>query len=98
MTLAAYFKDIQKELKSSSLRALAERKRKCEEEGAHSVDIRVVAGRQSDKIIEVIKEDNIDLVVMGTTTGLRGISRIKALGSVARKVSEASPCPVMLVH
>jgi nucleotide-binding universal stress UspA family protein len=29
---------------------------------------------------------------------LEAISKIKALGSVARKVSEAAECPVLLIH
>jgi nucleotide-binding universal stress UspA family protein len=31
------------------------------------------------------------------TTGLAGISKFKAIGSVARSVSEKAKCPVMLV-
>jgi nucleotide-binding universal stress UspA family protein len=43
-------------------------------------------------------EDNeVDLVVMGSRR-LKGASRIKALGSVARKVSEIAECPVLIVH
>ena len=40
---------------------------------------------------------NIHIIVMGTT-GLRGISKIKALGSVARHVSEEAECPVLLTR
>jgi nucleotide-binding universal stress UspA family protein len=32
------------------------------------------------------------------TTGLSGLSKIKAIGSVARSVSEKAKCPVMLVR
>lgn len=54
-------------------------------------------GRASEKILEVIKEKNPDLVIMGTT-GLGGIYKILGLGSVARHVSEKSPRPVLLIH
>jgi nucleotide-binding universal stress UspA family protein len=37
------------------------------------------------------------LIIMGTI-GLTGVSKIKALGSVARKVSEMAKCPIMLVR
>lgn len=39
----------------------------------------------------------IDLIVMGSQ-GLHGIRKIKALGSVSRRVSELAPCPVLIVH
>lgn len=39
----------------------------------------------------------IDLIIIGSQ-GLHGISKIKALGSVSRRVSEESKCPVMIVH
>jgi nucleotide-binding universal stress UspA family protein len=29
---------------------------------------------------------------------LKGVSRLKALGSVTRKVSEQADCPVLIVH
>ena len=61
------------------------------------IESRVVMGYPPDKISEFIQEQGIDLVVMGTT-GLQGIAKIATIGSVARKVSEASLCPVILVH
>ena len=51
----------------------------------------------ADKIIEFANGENMDLIIMGNV-GLRGISRIKALGSVSRRVSEMASCPVLLVH
>src|SRR3989344_4694048 len=47
--------------------------------------------------LKMLEEKEIDLVVIGSK-GLGGISRIMAIGSVARKVSEHSPCPVLLIH
>jgi len=38
------------------------------------------------------------MIVMGSSNRLKGISKIKALGSVARKVSELADCPVLIVH
>ena len=57
----------------------------------------VTIGYPEDKIIEMTTEENVDLIVIGTT-GLKGISKIKALGSVARNVSERAICPVLLVR
>lgn len=52
----------------------------------------------SGAILRFAKENNIDMIIMGSRR-LEGLSKpIVALGSVARKVSEGSLCPVMLVH
>jgi len=62
-----------------------------------SVETKVFIGNTPDMIIEFATNEKVELIVMGTS-GLKGISRIKALGSIARSVSERAPCPVMLVH
>ena len=54
----------------------------------------VVAGYPSDVILSEAAKNNVNLIIMGTA-GLRGISKIKALGSVARRVSEQAVCPVL---
>lgn len=48
------------------------------------------------EIIDYIKEEGIDLVVMGTH-GRSGIEHI-LIGSVAEKVVRKSPCPVLTVR
>jgi nucleotide-binding universal stress UspA family protein len=55
-------------------------------------------GVASEEILKFIKENKIDIVVMGAGKRLKGISKIGALGSVTRKVSELSNCPVLIVH
>jgi nucleotide-binding universal stress UspA family protein len=58
----------------------------------------VRTGDAAEEILRVAKESEVDLIVMGTRR-LKGLSKVvKALGSVARKVSEEASCPVMLVH
>ncbi|HED14359.1 MAG TPA: universal stress protein [Gammaproteobacteria bacterium] len=52
-------------------------------------------GRPARTIIEVVKEENIELLVIGTR-GLTGLREI-TMGSVAHKVTVASPCPVLIV-
>lgn len=66
----------------------------------HLGDIEVnYALRESDYVVEAIlqesKEDDADLVVMGTT-GASGMKEI-FFGSVASKVMETSACPVMII-
>lgn len=48
------------------------------------------------EIIDYVKEENIDLVVMGTH-GRSGIEHI-LIGSVAEKILRRSPCPVLTVR
>ncbi|MCX5812857.1 MAG: universal stress protein [Proteobacteria bacterium] len=48
------------------------------------------------EIIDYIKEENIDLVVMGTH-GRSGIEHI-LIGSVAEKILRRSPCPVLIIR
>ncbi len=58
----------------------------------------VIIGNQAEVIIDIANnKEKIDLVVMGST-GLKGISKIRVLGSVSRQVCENANCPVMLVH
>lgn len=57
----------------------------------------VAEGVTAKEILKMTNENGVDLVVIGNK-GLSGISKIKALGSVSRKVSEAAQCPVIIVH
>jgi nucleotide-binding universal stress UspA family protein len=89
-------KEIYYEMKKIAQKLLDSKKKQCEDNGV-SVETAVSYGNVSGSILDLIKSKNADLVVMGTT-GLSGISKIKVLGSVARNISEKSPCPVLLVH
>ena len=51
----------------------------------------------SEQILKFATENNIDLIIIGSQR-LSEISKIKALGSVSRKVSENVDCPIMIIH
>lgn len=53
-------------------------------------------GSPADLILKKIKEENIELVVMGTS-GKHGLDRF-LLGSVTENVVRSAPCPVLVVH
>lgn len=55
----------------------------------------LLTGRPADKIIKTAKEENIDLIVIGS----RGLGGIKEffLGSVSDRVADAAPCPVLII-
>ncbi|WP_048196818.1 universal stress protein [Candidatus Nitrosotenuis uzonensis] len=95
-TMKEYEKEIYNDLKAQALNLLQEQKQKNEKLGIPT-KIGTSYGNTSKQILESIKKNKIDLVVIGTTSR-KGLSKIRALGSVARKVSEESPCPVLLVH
>lgn len=50
------------------------------------------------KILHYAHEESVDMIVMGSNNKLKGISKISALGSVTRKVSELADCPVVIIH
>ena len=65
------------------------------EEGIKSkITIRV--GSPAKEIVETAKEMKCDIIIMGSRSLKSG--RLRALGSVARRVAEITPCEVMLVH
>jgi nucleotide-binding universal stress UspA family protein len=57
----------------------------------------VLEGSVTSELLRSIKENHIDLVIIGSK-GLSGFSKMKALGSVSRKISEVADCPVMVIH
>ncbi len=61
-------------------------------------DSACLTGSAAEKILEFADAKKADMIVMGSSNRLRGISKLKALGSVTRKVSELANCPVLIVH
>ena len=58
----------------------------------------VVIGNPAGAIIDIANnKQKVDLIIMGST-GLKGISKVRVLGSVSRQVCENATCPVMLIH
>lgn len=95
-TMKEYEKEIYNDMKIKALKILQEQKQKNEMAGV-ATKVGTSYGNTSKEILQSIKKSNADLVVIGTTSR-KGISKIRALGSVARKIAEESPCPVLLVH
>jgi nucleotide-binding universal stress UspA family protein len=90
-------RSIQRELEQNWNRFVPEKvKSLSAEKIGVSTDIRT--GDAAEQIVKFAKENQVDLIVMGSRR-LEGVSKIVVvLGSVARKVSERAFCPVMLVH
>jgi len=60
------------------------------------LETRVMSGAAAAKIVEVAKTEQIDLIIMGAH-GRKGLDRA-IFGSVADKVVQNAPCPVMTIH
>jgi nucleotide-binding universal stress UspA family protein len=60
------------------------------------LEARVAAGSPADKILELARQEGIDLIIMGAH-GRRGLERA-IFGSVADKVVSEAPCPVLTIH
>jgi nucleotide-binding universal stress UspA family protein len=59
----------------------------------------VLEGHAPKKITSVINKERPYLVVVGSRRlPSRGLSKLKTLGSVARKITEESKCPVLVVR
>lgn len=56
----------------------------------------VVKGDAAEEIINYIKKEEIDLLIMGTH-GRKGLDKV-IFGSVAEQVSKTAPVPVMLIN
>jgi len=56
-----------------------------------------INGSAAEQILRFAINNKIDMIIMGSHR-LKGLSKIKALGSVTRKVSESADCPVLIVH
>jgi nucleotide-binding universal stress UspA family protein len=98
ITIREYLKEVYQEMKASAIKMLDQKTREYMINIENlKVQPKVTIGLPADKIMEMATEENVDLIVIGTT-GLKGVSKIKALGSVARNVSERAKCPVMLVR
>jgi len=86
--------DVERELKKDGQQYINYALGLAEKEGVKDASL-LAKGRPFDQIVRLAKEQNMDLIVMGTY-GLRGAERI-LIGSVAERVIEYSPCPVLVV-
>jgi nucleotide-binding universal stress UspA family protein len=86
--------EVEAELKSDGQRAIRYAEALTQKAGVKFTSM-LLRGRPFEQIVNTTKSFNIDLVVMGTY-GRRGAERI-LIGSVAERVIEYSPCPVLVI-
>ncbi|MEK6877664.1 MAG: universal stress protein [Thermoproteota archaeon] len=69
----------------------------CKAKGVFEAYYDIISGNTVDSILKFMRGRKIDLIIMGSQ-GRHGISKLRTLGSVSRKVTELATCPVMIVH
>lgn len=84
------------EIEEAGHKAIDAAKKIAGEHGRTDVKTDVVGGPTALRILEYAKENDIDMIVMGS----RGLSDISGLvvGSVSHKVSHLAPCTCVTVH
>ncbi|NOJ27542.1 MAG: hypothetical protein DA330_05980 [Nitrososphaera sp.] len=83
-------------LKSSAEQMLKDKLAKVRANGV-SVEFVLGVGSPAEEIVKLARKMKSDLIVMGSRQ-LKGGYKLKALGSVARRVSETADCPVMIIR
>jgi nucleotide-binding universal stress UspA family protein len=92
-----YRKEVYQQLRNRGLDMLERKRDEFKEAGLRNVGTRVSVGNTAKEIIGLASAEKVGLIVIGSQ-GLGGISKLKALGSVSRSVSERAKCPVLVVH
>jgi nucleotide-binding universal stress UspA family protein len=98
--LSEYVKQVYEEMQERAREILEKKRKDIESKFGTKVKVKAIAriaDAVADKIIEVAQEEKVDLIVIGNV-GLGGISKLKALGSVSRAVSERATRPVLIIH
>jgi nucleotide-binding universal stress UspA family protein len=60
------------------------------------LETRVELGAPAERILAFVKKEKVDMIIMGAH-GRKGLDRA-IFGSVADKVVQSAPCPVLTVH
>jgi nucleotide-binding universal stress UspA family protein len=88
---------IYQEIRTLIEKDIKEKKLKYKSIEGISIETSIVYGDPSIKIVEYVKDNLIDMIIIGSN-GLHGLAKIKGLGSVSRKVSENVRCPVIIIR
>jgi nucleotide-binding universal stress UspA family protein len=94
--LTQYIQELSKEMKENVSTMMEEVGKKYTDKEIKIENV-LLDGNPPEKIIEFANNEKVDLIVIGSV-GLSGLSKVKALGSVSRSVSERARCPVLVVH
>lgn len=87
--------DLSKKLESDAQRTLDQARKRAQRAGARRVELKTAWGDPAEAIIDVVRREKVDVLVVGR----RGRSRLSdlLLGSVSQKLASLAPCIVMVV-
>lgn len=88
--------DILQIIKDKSSKVLENKTREINENGIEA-DYKIELGSPSKMILTFSKNNNIDLIVIGRKNNLKGLAKLKTIGSVSRNVVENTDIPVVMV-
>lgn len=94
--VANYIKMMNALAKQQATDLLDKKMQECEKENVKA-SYKILQGDAASEIVTAAKKMKVDIIVIGSV-GLTGIKKLKALGSVSRKVSELSDCPVLIIR
>lgn len=97
LSLNEHAHSIYEETRISIEKDIDERKKLYKSIDGIEIDSTILYGDPSNQIIDYTNNNRVDLIVMGSN-GLQGLSKIRGLGSVSRKVSEAVSCPMTIIR
>ena len=97
VTISPLVNKLHNEIKNEMIVIMKDVKNKYTENNVY-ITTEIKIGDPAEKIIDFTKQNNTDLIVMGSS-GHKGISGMfRKLGSVARKVAEEVDCAVLIVR
>jgi len=94
--LRASIKEANESIRKDMEKAMQKKIEMCKKQGIQ-VESHVVTGNAAEHIIDLVKENGVDLVVMAKRRKLKGVKKLLTLGSVSRKVVENVTCAVLLI-
>ena len=88
--------DVNEETKKDMEQIMEKYILQCKENGVKS-KVKVIIGDAAEIILDVVKKEKVDLIVMSKRRKLKGMKKLLSLGSVSRKIIENTSCPVLMM-
>jgi nucleotide-binding universal stress UspA family protein len=58
----------------------------------------IKVGHPADQILATSRDENVNLIIMGSSGSLKKRHNRKGIGSISRWISDVAPCPVVLMR
>ncbi|MCV0409407.1 universal stress protein [Nitrosopumilus sp.] len=88
--------EVNEEMRQDMEKKMEKYTQQCKENNIKS-KVQVVIGDASEIILNTVKKEKVDLIVMSKRRKLKGVKKLLSLGSVSRKIVESTSCPILLI-